>query len=141
MISVYFQSRGCHVQRTFVFCPCCAHSRLIPAIHADLCYTHFPALFSFYSVIIFRAPTGALYPIQKSGNIFLTKANLRSLKVCRSYEHREAGMQAVLWSRIKHLLSSTHGASIGKDIIIYLYKIFSFNPLSGLERRELERAP
>lgn len=30
-------------------------------------------------------------------------------------------------SAVKHLLSSTHRACIGKDIIISLYKIFSFN--------------
>lgn len=71
-------------------CPCCAHIRLISAISADLCYTHFPALFSFCFVIIFPARIGALYSIQRSGN---DRSKLRSVKACRSYEHREAAMQ------------------------------------------------
>lgn len=94
------------------------------------------ALFSFYFVIIFRALVGALYSIQRSGNIFLTKTNLRSVKVCRSYEHKEAGMQTALQSHMKHLLTSTHGSSTGNYIIISLYKALSFNSPSDPRSRK-----
>lgn len=136
MISVYFQSCGPYIPRTSMLCPCCAHARLISAINADLRYTHFPALFSFYFVIIFRALVGALYSIQRSGNIFLRKTNLRSVKVCRSYEHKEAGMQTALQSHMKHLLTSTHGSSTGNYIIISLYKALSFNSPSDPRSRK-----
>lgn len=65
MISVYFQSCGCYIQMTFLWCPCCAHARLISAINADLPYTHFPALFSFVFVIIFPAELELFIPYKE----------------------------------------------------------------------------
>lgn len=135
MISVHFHSCGWYVQGTLVLCPCCAHTRLISAINADLCYTHFPALFLFYFVITSPAHIGALSSIQRRGNIFLTETNPRS-----------EGLQE-LWaqgSRNAEFCSLTSNiCSIGKDIIISLYK---YSPLAhhqtpGSASRELERAP
>lgn len=73
-------------------CPCCAHIRLISAISADLCYTHFPALFSFCFVIIFPARIGALYSIQRSGNDRSKPEECEGLQELRAQGGSNAGM-------------------------------------------------
>lgn len=93
MISIYLQSYGRYIQRTFALCPLLVltHS-LISAINAELCYAYFLVLFSFCFVSVFHVLIGTTYSIQRSGNIILAKTNMRSVKVCRSYEHREIGL-------------------------------------------------